>query len=72
MTRRRFIRILRGAGLEEYGINLVLLVKKYDRQNTYIDVINILKDSLVDGYNSHGTPLPKELRTWTKSSSICS
>lgn len=62
MTRKRFIRILRGAGLDNYRVNWVLFVKKFDRQNTYIDVINILKDKIVDGYNSHGTPLPKELR----------
>lgn len=61
MTRKRFIRILRGAQMTTWHVNVMTAIQRYDRTD-YADIVNQIKDSLADCYTMHGTPLPKELR----------
>ncbi len=61
MTRKRFIRVLRGAGMTSYGIRILLTLREFDPQD-YADILDQIRDSVRTCYQKHGTPLPKELR----------
>lgn len=61
MTRKRFIRILRGAQMTTWHVNVMMAVQRYNHDE-YTYILNQIKDSLAVCYMIHGTPLPKELR----------
>lgn len=61
MTRKRLIRILRGAGMTTYGINVMLAIKRIGNDDN-AEVINQCRNSIRKIYREHGTPLPRELR----------
>ncbi len=61
MTRKRFIRVLRGAGMTSYGIRILLMFREFDPQ-AYADILDQIGGCVRACYQKHGTPLPKELR----------
>lgn len=61
MTRKRLIRIMRGAGLPTNGIAILMLIKRI-QGNDNAEVIDQCRDSIRECYRKHGTPLPRELR----------
>ena len=61
MTRKRFIRLLRGARMTDYHVNAMLACRNIDKRD-YAGIIEEIKNSMAMCYTIHGTPLPKELR----------
>lgn len=61
MTRKRFIRLLRGAQMTTFHVNVMTAIQRCDHTD-YADIVNQIKGGLADCYTMHGTPLPKELR----------
>ena len=61
MTRKRFIRLLRGARMTDYHVNVMTAIQRCDHTD-YADIVNQIKGGLAVCYTIHGTPLPKELR----------
>ena len=61
MTRKRLIRILRGAGMTTNGIAILMLIKRI-QGNDNAEVVDQCRDSIRECYRKHGTPLPRELR----------
>ncbi len=61
MTRKRMIRILRGAGMTTDGVNIMLAFKRINNDDNAV-VISKCRDSIRECYRKHGTLLPRELR----------
>lgn len=67
MTKKRYIRILRGCGIRESTIELNLIAAQCTN-TPYADVISAQADALIGYYRGLSTPLPRELRRYKEAS----
>lgn len=63
MTRKRYIRILRGCDINESLIELNVTAAQCTN-TPYAEVICAQADTIISYYRLEGTPLPKELRRY--------